>query len=88
MVFTPRIKLPTHDIPKFLLTTLRNQDNKIAFIRVDKHGALEISSEFMKTFNNMNIIVQNIGGDASFINVKINIHNKTLANIKRYPLLN
>ena len=48
-----------------LVTTLRNQDNKVAFIRVNEDGALARPSEFMKTCHNMNIIVQTTGGDAS-----------------------
>ena len=34
--FLSRIKSPPLDILKFLITALRNQDNKVAFIRVDK----------------------------------------------------
>ena len=36
----------------------------------------------------MNIIVQTTGGDSSSINGKIESHNKTLANITGYLLLN
>ena len=82
-----RSKLPPLGILKFLVTTLMNQDKKIAFIRVDEYGALAISSEFMRTCHNMNIIVRTIGGDSSSINGKSEIPNKTLANITRYLLL-
>ena len=37
----------------------------------------------MKIFHNMNKIVQTTGGDASSINAKNEIPNKTLANITR-----
>ena len=50
-------KRPPLGILKFLVAKLRNQDNKVTFIRVDEYGALARSSEFMKTSNNMNIIV-------------------------------
>ena len=63
-------KRPPLDILKFLVTTLRNQDNKVAFIRVDEDGALSRSSEFMRRFHNMNIIVQTTGGYAYSLNGK------------------
>ena len=68
--FPSRSKLPPLDILKFLVITLRNQDKKVAFIRVDEDGALSRSSEFMRTCHNMNIIVQTSGGDASYLNGK------------------
>ena len=67
---------------------MRNQDKKVAFIRVDEDGALARSSEFMKTCHKMNIIVQTTGGDASSLNGKSESSNKTLANITRDILLN
>ena len=45
------------------------------------------SSEFMSTCHNMNIIVQNTGGDESSLNGKIEIPNKILANVTRSLLL-
>ena len=42
--FTSRSKHPPLDILKFLVTTLINQDKKVAFIRVDEDGALSRSS--------------------------------------------
>ena len=86
--FTPRIKRITLDILRFLATKFRNQDNKVEFIRVEKDGALARSSEFMKTCNNKNTIVQTTGGDASALNGKTESPNKTLDNIKRSLLLN
>ena len=86
--FTPRKKLPPLDILKFLVTKLRHQDKKVAFIRVDEGGELSRSSESMKKCHNMNIIVQTIGVDASNINGSIEIPNKTLANITIYIPLN
>ena len=67
---------------------MSNQDKKVAFIRVDKDGALARSSEFTKTCHNMNIIVQTTGRYAPPLNGKREIPNKTLANIKIYLLLN
>ena len=66
--FTSRSKQPPLDILKFLVTTLRNQDKKVSFIKVDKDGSLAISYEFIRTFDNMNIIVQTTGGYASSLN--------------------
>ena len=86
--FPSRSKRPPLDILKFLVTTLRNQDKKVAFIRVDEDGALARSSEFMRTCHKMNIIVQTTGGDASSLNGKSESPNKTLANITRALLLN
>ena len=86
--FPSRSKRPPLDILKFLVTTLRNQDKKVAFIRVDEDGALARSSEFMRTCHNMNIIVQTTGGDASSLNGKSESPNKTLANIIRSIILN
>ena len=81
--FPYRSKRPPIDILKVLVTTLRNQDKKVAFIRVDEDGALSRSSEFMRTCHNMNIIVQTTGRDASYISGKSESPNKTLANITR-----
>ena len=86
--FPSRSKCPPLDILKLIVTKLRNQDRKVAFIRVDEDGALARSSEFMRTCHNMNIIVQTTGGDASSLNGKLESPNKTLANIKRALLLN
>ena len=60
---------------------------KVALIRVDEDGALEKSSEFIKTCHNMNIIFNNTGGYASSLNGKSESPNKTLYNIKRDLLL-
>ena len=42
----------------------------------------------MKTYHNMNIIVETTGGDKYSLNDKIEIPNETLANITRALLLN
>ena len=60
---------------------------KLHFLRVYKYRALKISSKFMRTCHNMNIIFQTIGGYASSLNGKSESHNKTLANITRSILL-
>ena len=73
--FTSRSKRPPLDILKCLVTTLRNQDKKVAFTRVDEDGELSRSYEFMKTCHNTNIIVQNTGGYASYLNGKSEIPN-------------
>ena len=75
--FTSRIKHPPLEILKLLVTTLRNQDKKVVFIQVDDDGELAISSEFMKTCHNMNIIVQTIGRDAPLLNGETESLNKT-----------
>ena len=85
--FPSRSKRPSLGILKFVVTTLRNQDKKVAFIRVDEDGALARPSEFMRTCHNMNIIVHTKGGYASSLNGKSKSHNKTLANITRALLL-
>ena len=86
--FPYRIKPSPLDILKCIFTTLRNQDKKLVFIRVDKYEDQARSSEFMKTCYNMNIIVQNTGGDASSLNGKFKSSDKTLFNITRALLLN
>ena len=58
------------DIINFLVASLRNQDNKVEFIRVDEDGSLSISSEFVKIFQNMNIIFQTIDEYSSSLNGK------------------
>ena len=55
---------------KLPVTTISNQDKKIAFIRFDEDGALESSSKFMKTCQKMNITFQTTSGDASSLNEK------------------
>ena len=69
--FPSRRKFPSLDIIKFIVTTLRNQDKKVAFIRVDEYASLARSSEFMRTCHNMNIIGQTTGEYAYSLNGKI-----------------
>ena len=83
-----RSKRKPLDIIKFLVTILRNQDKKIAFVIIDEDVALTRYSEFMKTCHNMNIIVQTTCGDDSSLSDRIESPNKTLANITRALLLN
>ena len=87
-VFPYRSKRSPLDILKCIVTTLMNQDKKVAFIWVDEYVTLAIYSIFIKTCKNMNIIVQTTGGDASYLNVKIKITNKKFDNITRALLLN
>ena len=87
-VFPFRSKLPTLEILKFLVTTLRNQDKKLAFIQVHEDGALSRLSQFTKTCHSMNIIFQTTGGYASSLNSKSERPNKKLANITKDLLLN
>ena len=62
-VFTSRIN-------KFLVATLSNQDNKVAFLLFDENRAQERSSEFMKTCHNMKTLIQIKGVDVSLFNSK------------------
>ena len=87
-VFPYRIKLPPLDILKFIVDKLINQYKKFAFIRFDEDGSLARSSEFMKTCHNKNIVVQNIGVDASSLSGKSKIIKNKLYNITRALLLN
>ena len=80
-VFPSRSTCPPLDILKFIFTILRNQDNKVAFIRVEKDVTLAISFEFMKTCHNMNTILQTTGVYTLSLNGKIRSPNKTLSNI-------
>ena len=48
--FSSRRKRPSLDILKFIFATLSNRDKKISLIQVYEDGALERSSEFMKTY--------------------------------------
>ena len=68
--FPSRSKRPPLDILKFIFATLKNQDKKVSFIRVDENGGLARSSELMKTCHNLNIIVQTTGVYASSLNGK------------------
>ena len=86
--FYYKSKRPPLDILKLLVTTLRNQDKKVAFIRVVEYGALIRYSESMKTCHNMNIIVQNTSGYASSINGKSEIPNQKIGNINKALLVN
>ena len=83
-----RSKCPPLDILKFLVTAFINQYKKVAFIRVNEDIALARYSNLMKIYHNMNIIVQNMVGDVPSLNGKIEIPNKTLANITRALLPN
>ena len=86
--FPPKIKLPHLDILKFIVNKFMNQDNKFAFMWVYEDVVLTRYSEFIRICHNKNIIVQTKGGDASSLNSKSEIPNKTLANITRAFLLN
>ena len=81
-------KCPPLDILKFIFNTFRNQDKKFIFIRVDKDGEIAISSKFVNTCHNMNIIVQNTGRDTYSLNGKSESSNETLDNITRVLLMN
>ena len=83
-----RSKSPPLDILKLFFATFRNKDNKVSFILVVEDGALETSSEFMKTCHNMNIIVHTTGEYSYSLNGKIESPNNTLDNITRALLLN
>ena len=74
--FTSRIKRPLLEIFKLIVTTFRNQDKKVVFVRVYEYGELARSSEFMNICHNMNIIVQTTCGDACYFNGKSESHNK------------
>ena len=80
-------KCPPLDILKTFVTTLSNQDKKVAFVRVDEYRELARYYEFMETCQNMNIIVQNKGGYTFSINGKNEIPKKTLDNITRALIL-
>ena len=86
--FTSKIKSPTLDTIKFRVTTLINQYKKVTFTQVDEYRALARYSGFMKTCNDMNIMVQTTGGYESYLNCKSESPNKTLDNITRTLLLN
>ena len=66
--FPYRSKLPHLEILKFIVDTLINEDNKVAFIRFYEDGSLAISYEFMKTYHHMKIIFQTTGVDVSSFN--------------------
>ena len=75
------------EILKNIVTTSRNWYKKVSFIQVDEYGELVIYSEFIRTFHNMNIIVQTTDRNVSSLNGKIETPNKTLANTTRALLL-
>ena len=81
--FPSTIKRLTLDILKFIVTTLMNQNKKVALILLDQDVAQKIYSGFLNTGDNMKSIVQTIGGYASSINEKSEIPNKILANFTR-----
>ena len=65
---------------KYIFTTLRNQYNKVAFIRVDENIALTTSLEFTRNCNYMDISFQKkTSGDDSSLNGKSEILNNNLS---------
>ena len=76
--FLPGIKHPPFDILKLLVTALSNNDKNVVLIRVDEDGALAIYYEFMKTCNNMDVIVQTTGIDDFHSTVKAKYQIKHL----------
>ena len=85
--FPIRIKCPLLENLNFIVTKLKNQDKKVASMRFDEDGELAISSEFIKTCQNINNIVQTTGGDKSSLSGKSEIPNITHAFIKTDLLL-
>ena len=83
--FPSKSKFTPLDILKIIVTKLKNQDKKVALVRIDDDGALKRYYEFTKTCHNTNITFQTTG---SSINGKSKIPNKTLANITGDILLN
>ena len=86
--FPSRRKSWPLDILKCVVTVLKNWNKKVASIRVDEYTELARSSEYMTTCHNMNIIIQNSGGDASSLNDKSRICNKKIGDVTRALLLN
>ena len=86
--FPSRRKRKSLDILKFIVTTLRNKENKVSFIRVDEYGALTGYSEFMKTCHNINIIVQTKEGYESSLNCKREIPKRHMLISKELFYLN
>ena len=86
--FPSRRKRKSLDILKFIVTTLRNKENKVSFIRVDEYEALTGYSEFMKTCHNMNIIVQTKEGYESSLNCKREIPKRHMLISKELFYLN
>ena len=63
--YTSRKNNSPLDILRYLVTILKNYDNKVSLIIVNEDILPARYSKFMKTCHNMKIIVQNIGGYAS-----------------------
>ena len=61
--FISIIKIMPLDILKFLVTTLRNQDKKVALIQVYWYRELKIFSWFMRSCHNMGLTFKTTGGD-------------------------
>ena len=86
--FPPIRKRPVLYILKFPVNKFINQYKKVLFIWLDEYIPLARSSECMRTFHNMNIVVPKTGIDEYSLNWKCEISNETLANITRYLLIN
>ena len=57
-------------------------------IRLVEDDALARSSEFVRTYHDISIVVHNTGGDASSLHVKSEIPNKTLVKITTFIFVN
>ena len=87
-VFTTRSKYPILDIILFIVNVIHKQENKLTYSRVYNNGTLSSYTDFMNTWNNINIIVKTTGGYSFSINVKLYTTNKICAQTTRYIFLN
>ena len=81
-------KLAPVCIIRFILTTINNEQYPCKLIRVDEYDALEKSTDFTNLLvEEFKISIKTTDGDASWLNGKNAIHNRSIQNILRSGLL-
>jgi len=86
--FPTRNKRPPIDICRSIYELLRRMGRIIQEILVDADGALANSSEFIKFWYHLGIVVTNTGGYASYLNGQVEHPNFAVANGTRAPPTN
>ena len=87
-IFLTESKLSSALIIYFILTIVNNEEHPCKCVRVDEYDTLEKSTDVTNLIvDDLNIFMYTTGGDASYIDINIEIHNIFIHNMVRTGLL-
>ena len=81
-VFPTASKISPSHIIGFILTTLNNEQQLLKHIRIDEYSVLKNSTDVTNLLvESFKISMETTGSDASCLNVKNKIHNRSIHNM-------